>query len=88
MTQGGTYEGEWSAGVMSGLGIRTLSSGEVRSGRWGGGRLEAPLDVWQCAYAAEGAADAAVAARRCARWLGLVYLLMYCCLSWFILGVV
>ncbi len=62
--QGGTYEGEWSAGVMSGVGVRTLASGEVRAGRWKNGQLDQPLEMWQCAYAAEGAGDAALAARK------------------------
>lgn len=30
---GGTFEGEWSGGVMAGIGVRTLSSGEVKVGR-------------------------------------------------------
>jgi MORN repeat len=28
--QGGMYEGEWSKGVMSGLGVKTLGSGKVK----------------------------------------------------------
>jgi hypothetical protein len=62
--QGGTYEGEWASGVMSGTGLRTYSSGKVVAGRWEGGQLAAPLELWQCAAAAEGAAEAALAARR------------------------
>lgn len=62
--QGGTYEGEWSGGVMSGVGVRTMSSGKVKAGRWKDNQLEVPLDLWQCATAAEGAAEAALAARR------------------------
>ncbi|WIA21670.1 hypothetical protein OEZ85_000841 [Tetradesmus obliquus] len=62
--KGGTYEGEWAGGVMSGTGLRTYSSGKVVAGRWEGGQLAAPLELWQCAAAAEGAAEAALAARR------------------------
>ncbi|KAF6263733.1 hypothetical protein COO60DRAFT_1634883 [Scenedesmus sp. NREL 46B-D3] len=61
---GGTYEGEWAGGVMAGTGLRTYSSGRVVAGRWEAGRLAAPLELWQCAAAAEGAAEAALAARR------------------------
>eukprot|EP00775_Hariotina_reticulata_P005296 gene5296-5531_t len=61
---GGTYEGEWAGGVMCGTGLRTYSSGKVTSGRWENGQLVAPLELWQCATAAEGAAEAALAARR------------------------
>jgi hypothetical protein len=62
--KGGTYEGEWSRGYMSGIGVRTYSSGKVVAGRWRDNQLEVPLELWQCAAAAEGAADAAVAARK------------------------
>ncbi len=62
--QGGLYEGEWSGGVMDGVGVRTLSSGEVKAGRWRTGVLVEPLELWQCAAAVAGAADAALAARR------------------------
>ena len=27
------YEGEWSSGTMSGLGVRTFSTGQVKVGR-------------------------------------------------------
>ncbi|KAI8472386.1 MAG: hypothetical protein J3K34DRAFT_209779 [Monoraphidium minutum] len=60
---GGTYEGEWSGGVMDGVGVRTYSSGKVVAGRWRANKLEGPLELWQAAPAAEGAADAALAAR-------------------------
>lgn len=59
---------------MSGTGLRTYSSGRVAAGRWEGGQLASPLELWQCANAAEGAAEAALAARRwvveggCKRW--------------------
>jgi hypothetical protein len=46
------------------VGVRTFSTGEVRSGRWLAGQLESPLELWQCVNAAEGAAEAALAARR------------------------
>jgi len=49
---------------MSGTGLRTFSSGRVTAGRWEGGQLVSPLELWQCANAAEGAAEAALAARR------------------------
>lgn len=49
---------------MSGTGLRTYSSGRVTAGRWEGGQLAAPLELWQAAAAAEGAAEAALAARR------------------------
>jgi hypothetical protein len=49
---------------MSGTGLRTYATGRVAAGRWEGGRLVAPLELWQCANAAEGAAEAALAARR------------------------
>jgi hypothetical protein len=62
--QGGTYEGEWAGGAMSGTGLRTYSSGRVAAGRFESGQLVAPLELWQCANAAEGAAEAALAARR------------------------
>lgn len=58
------YEGEWAGGVMSGTGVRTYSSGRVTAGRWDNGKLITPLDLRQCATAAEGAAEAALAARR------------------------
>jgi hypothetical protein len=63
--QGGTYEGEWAGGVMCGTGLRTYSSGRVAAGRFENGQLVAPLELWQCANAAEGAVEAALAARRC-----------------------
>jgi hypothetical protein len=50
--------------VMSGVGVRTMSTGEVRAGRWQDGKLLQKLELWQCVYAAEGAAEAALAARR------------------------
>ncbi|GAX73486.1 hypothetical protein CEUSTIGMA_g938.t1 [Chlamydomonas eustigma] len=62
--KGGTYEGEWSGGKMNGIGVRTFSTGQVKAGRWREGVLEAPLELWQCAIAAEGAAEAATAAQR------------------------
>ena len=62
--KGGTYEGEWSKGYMNGIGVRTYSSGKVVAGRWRDNQLELPLELWQCASAAEGAAEAALAARR------------------------
>jgi hypothetical protein len=49
---------------MCGVGVRTYSTGRVVAGRWRANQLEAPLDLWQCAPAAEGAAEAALAARR------------------------
>lgn len=58
------YEGEWAGGVMSGTGVRTYSSGKVTAGRWSNGQLATSLELWQCATAAEGAAEAALAARR------------------------
>lgn len=36
---GGTYEGEFSNGLPNGLGVRTLSSGQVKAGRWKDGVL-------------------------------------------------
>lgn len=71
MLQGGTYEGEWAGGVMNGVGVRTFSSGAVKAGRWRDGQLESPLELWQCANAAEGAADAALAARK---WVVMLWL--------------
>ncbi|KAF8059713.1 PIP5K1 [Scenedesmus sp. PABB004] len=62
--KGGTYEGEWAGGVMAGTGLRTYATGRVAAGRWEGGALASPLELWQCATAAEGAAEAALAARR------------------------
>jgi hypothetical protein len=45
--------------------LKTLSRrSQVKSGRWKGGQLEAPLDLWQCTNAAEGAAEAMAAARK------------------------
>ncbi|KAG1667759.1 hypothetical protein FOA52_016198 [Chlamydomonas sp. UWO 241] len=61
---GGVYEGEWIGGTATGLGVRTMSSGQVKAGRWRAGKLEEPLELWQCAVAAEGAGDAALASRR------------------------
>ncbi|GFR45159.1 hypothetical protein Agub_g6543 [Astrephomene gubernaculifera] len=61
--KGGVYEGEWSNGSMNGLGVRTLSSGQVKAGRWRDGVLETPLELWQVALAADGAAAVAAAAR-------------------------
>eukprot|EP00879_Flechtneria_rotunda_P024111 GHRR01025555.1.p1 GENE.GHRR01025555.1~~GHRR01025555.1.p1 ORF type:complete len:603 (+),score=233.97 GHRR01025555.1:438-2246(+) len=62
--KGGTYEGEWSNGVMTGTGLRTYSNGKVSAGRWEDNKLLTPLELWQCATAAEGAAEAAMAAGR------------------------
>ena len=46
---------------------------QVKSGRWREGQLDTPLELWQCANAAEGAAEAALAARRfvcmCLLWM-------------------
>ena len=53
---------------MSGCGMRTLSSGQVKAGRWRAGVMEEQMEPWQCANAVEGAAEAAAAARRCV-WL-------------------
>ncbi|MEW5297984.1 MAG: hypothetical protein WDW36_001152 [Sanguina aurantia] len=62
--KGGMYEGEWSNGSMNGIGVRTFATGQVKSGRWSDGRLTEPLELWQCANAVEGAAEAALAAKR------------------------
>ncbi|MEW5312058.1 MAG: hypothetical protein WDW38_003717 [Sanguina aurantia] len=62
--KGGMYEGEWSNGSMNGIGVRTFATGQVKSGRWSNGQLTEPLELWQCANAVEGAAEAALAARR------------------------
>ncbi|KAG2498659.1 hypothetical protein HYH03_003405 [Edaphochlamys debaryana] len=61
--KGGVYEGEWANGSMNGLGVRTMSTGQVKAGRWRDGQLEAPLELWQVALAAEGASTVAAAAR-------------------------
>ncbi|GLC35236.1 hypothetical protein PLESTB_000586900 [Pleodorina starrii] len=61
--KGGVYEGEWSGGSMNGLGVRTFSTGQVKAGRWRDGQLEAPLELWQVALAADGATAVAAAAR-------------------------
>jgi hypothetical protein len=49
---------------MQGTGLRTYSDGRVAAGRWDNGVLATQLELWQCAAAAEGAAAAALAARR------------------------
>lgn len=61
---GGAYEGEWSSGMMTGVGVRTYSTGKVVCGRFENGKMVAPLALWQCRAAAEGAAEAARAAEQ------------------------
>lgn len=36
----------------------------LQAGRWRDGKLEVPLELWQCALATEGAGEAAAAAKR------------------------
>lgn len=52
------------AGRSQGIGARTLSSGQVKAGRWRDGQLEEPLELWQCANAVQGATEAAEAAKK------------------------
>lgn len=67
---GGTYEGEWRAGAPCGVGVRRYASGRTEAGRFLGGKLEEPMEGWQCAPAAAGAREAAAAARRVAAATG------------------
>jgi hypothetical protein len=48
---------------MTGVGVRTYAAGKVVAGRWRDNQLDAPLELRQAAAAAEGAAEAAMAAR-------------------------
>ena len=61
--KGGSYQGEWSKGVPQGVGVRTFANGATKAGRWAQGELVEPLELWQCASSAQGASEAATAAR-------------------------
>lgn len=49
---------------LTGGNVFPVAAPQVKSGRWVDGTLQEPMELWQCAIAAEGAAEAALAARR------------------------